>query len=202
MAISGDSGQYEYLTEAVELSKDVEGILVEIGLRRGEGTKTIIDAVVVHRPGSIVLSVDPFGSIPYIGREHVGPIRLDYDNSMYRQVMADMSAYVIDKNIEWQLLKMTDHRFFDNYEHGFELYELQPYVVNKYAMVHLDGPHHFGAVAGEISWFNDRMDKGATIVIDDITIDFIDIKPIQRIFKQLNWTEIKLGLKKGIWQKL
>ncbi len=201
MAIEYDSGEYELLTEAVELSKNVEGMLVEVGLRLGYGTKTIIDAACEHRPGSVVLSIDPFGSIPYIGREHVGPIRLDYTNGMYKQALADMSAYVLDKNAEWLLFKMTDERFFDTHSDGVELYDLETFLLNKYSMIHLDGPHHYKAVAHEIMWFNERTDSGATIVIDDITIDFIDIKPIQKLFKELGWKEVKLGVKKGIWQK-
>lgn len=199
--ISGDSGEYEFLTEAVALSKDVEGILCEVGLRLGEGTKTIIDAVLEHRPGSTVVSIDPFGSILYTGREHIGPIRLDYTNGMYKQVMADMSAYVLDKNVEWLLFKMTDELFFEKYADGIELYDIDPYTVNKYAMAHLDGPHHYNAIAHEVTWFNERMDRGATIVIDDVTIDFVDIRPIQNLFIELGWEQIKLSIKKGIWQK-
>lgn len=198
--ILGDSDEYWFLTEAVELSKDVEGMCCEIGLRRGMGTKTIIDAAIEYRPGSTVLSIDPFGSIPYEHRE--GQIcRLDYTNDMYKEVLADMSAYVIGKNVNWLMFKETDRRFFLNSPDGVELYDLEPELCNKYAMVHLDGPHGYDAVAKEILWFNDRMDKGATMVIDDVSPDFIDIKPIQGLFAVLGWDELKMGNKKGLWQK-
>lgn len=199
--IEGDSGEYEFLTEAVELSKDVEGMCIEIGLRLGLGTKTIIDACVTHRPRTTVISIDPFGSILYQGREHMPPCRLDYTNDMYKQVMSDMSGYVLDKNVNWLMFKMTDIRFFSIANYGVELYDLEPKIVEMYAMAHLDGPHSGWALIEQCAWFSSRMKIGSTIVIDDISEDFCDIKPIQRWFKSHNWEEIKLGLKKGIWQK-
>ena len=196
--LEGDSGEYEFLTDAVRLSQSVEGMLCEVGLRLGYGTKTIIDAAM---PGRTVISIDPFGSILYTGREHVGPIRLDYTNDMYKRVMADMSAYVLDKPVEWLLFKMTDHEFFDKFKDGVELYELEPVICNKYAMIHLDGPHYYEAIRDEFLFFNDRTDSGATIVVDDVTLDFIDIEPVKKLFSEFGWELIKMGSKKGLWQK-
>lgn len=197
----GDSGEYWFLTEAVELSKDVYGMCVEIGTRRGLGTKTIIDSVVEHRPYTTVISIDPYGSILYTGREHMGPCRLDYTNDMGKECMVALSEYVIDKPVYWKPFLMTDTFFFKSFPDGIELYELETVLCNKYAMVHLDGVHTISAVTEEIVWFNNRMDKGATLVIDDVTPDFIDIKPIQQLFAELGWEQVKMGLKKGIWKK-
>lgn len=198
MSIEGDSDEYWFLTEAVEMSKDVDGILCEIGLRLGMGTKTIIDAALL---GQTVISIDPFGSIPYVGREHIGPVRLDYTNGMYKQVMADMSAYVLDKPVEWLFFKMTDSEYFDKFTEGVELYELENVRCNKYAMVHLDGPHEYKAIYNEFVFFNERMDSGATVVIDDVTPDFIDILPVNQLFESNGWKLVKQGLKKNIYQK-
>lgn len=199
--IEGDSGQYEYLTDAVELSKDVEGMCIEIGLRRGLGTKTIIDAVRQFCPNKTVIAVDPYGSIPYIGREHMGECRLDYDNQMKADCMADIWAYVRDNPVNFCPFLMTDNVFFGTFEFGFEIYNIDIIKCNKYSMAHLDAVHTVAAVSSEIKWFNERMDSGATIVVDDVTIDFIDIKPIQELFNKLGWEEIKMGLKKGLWKK-
>lgn len=198
MALGFDSGEYEYITEAVQMATSVEGMLCEVGLRLGWGTKTIIDAAM---PGRTVISIDPFGSILYTGREHVGPIRLDYDNNMYKQVLADMSDYVLDKPIEWIPFKMTDEQFFEKFSDGVELYDLESTTCNKYAMVHLDGPHHYAAIFEELAFFDKRMDKGATIVLDDVTPDFIDIAPVNRLFETKGWELVKSGLKKNIYVK-
>lgn len=196
--ILGDSAEYEFLTEAVEMSKDVEGVLCEVGLRLGMGTKTIIDAAM---PGRTVISIDPFGNIPYTGREHVGDVRLDYTNDMYKQVLADMSAYVLDKPIEWILFKMTDEQFFDKFSGGIPLYDTEAYWCNKYAMVHLDGPHTVDALCREGLFFSVRMDKGATLAVDDVTIDFVDISPVNSYYKTIGLELVKEGLKKNIYVK-
>lgn len=199
--ISGDSGEYEYLTEAVSLSRDVEGLLCEVGLRLGEGTKTIIDACLEYRPGSTVISIDPFGSILYKPREHMEPCRLDYTNDMYKQVLSDMSAYVLGKDVNWLMFKMTDDRFFHTQDMGVELYDLEPVLVNKYAMCHLDGPHSIPDIVNELSFFNARMDKGAVICVDDCSEDFINVENLKNLFEFNGWELLKIGFKKGLWIK-
>lgn len=199
--ILGDSGEYEFLTECIDISKYVDGMCVEIGLRRGMGTKTIIDAVRQFCPHKTVISVDPYGSIPYVGREHIGEIRLDYDNKMRNEAMVDMWQYSSDADVNWLPFIMTDTQFFKSFADGVEINELETSVCNKYSMAHLDGPHNYEHVSKEILWFNDRMDSGATITIDDITIDFIDIKPINELLISLGWSIVKQGAKKGIYIK-
>lgn len=200
--ISGDSGEYEFLTEAVQMSASIEGMILELGVRAGMGTQYLIDACAAHRPGSVVIGLDPYGSILYRPREHMGECRLDYDNTMGKQCMADISAYVIDKPVHWIPFKMTDIEFFRLFENGIELYELEATRCNKYATVHLDGPHSFEHVANEGKWFSDRMDSGATLVLDDVTPDFIQIEPVNEYFASIGLKVYKEGIKKNIYQKL
>lgn len=199
--LEGDSGEYEFLTEAVSLSKDVEGMCIEIGLRRGMGTKTIMDAVREYCPGKVVIAVDPYGSIPYVGREHMGACRLDYTNEMKSECMVDLWTYVRDNPVNFYPCLMTDDVFFEAFALGFEVYDIDPVKCNKYAMAHLDGPHYIAALKKEINWFNERMLPGAVIVIDDVTIDFVDIKPINELFTVLGWSLVKEGFKKNIYVK-
>lgn len=201
MAISGDSGEYEFLHEAVELSKDVEGMLCEVGLRAGMGTKTIIDAACQFRPGSTIVSIDPYGSLIYEARQDQF-CRLDYTDDMMKQCMTDLWAYTIGKDVKWLPFKMTDEYFFQTFWAGIETYDLEIEQKTKYSFVHLDGPHGELALNKEIRWFNKWMDEGAIMAIDDITIDFIDIKPIDELFDLLGWIPLKKGLKKGLWQKI
>lgn len=199
--IAGDSGEYEFLTQAVQLSAFVEGMCCEIGLRRGMGTKYIIDAVREYCPDKTVVSVDPFGSIPYVGREHVGETRLDYDNNMKVDCMQAMWAYVADNPVDWRPEILTDYAFFEKYANGVPRYDIEAFVQTKYAMVHLDGPHNYEHVSAEILWFNERMDARATIVIDDCTPDFIDIVPVNELLFSLGWELYKEGVKKNIYRK-
>lgn len=200
--ISGDSGEYEFLKDAVELSSSVEGMCVEIGLRRGMGTKTIIDAVRQYCPHKTVIAIDPYGSIPYVGREDIGEIRLDYDNSMKTDSMVAMWTYVAENPVNFRYECLTDEAFFEKYSAGVPKYDIEISIETSYSMAHLDGPHNYEHVSKEIIWFNHRMLSGAVIVIDDVTPDFIDIAPIETLLASLGWQLVRMGLKKGIWIKL
>ena len=199
--IFGDSGEYEFIKEAVELSKDVPGMCVEIGVRRGLGTKTIIDAVREYCPGKTVIAVDPYGSILYQPREHVEPCRLDYDNPMKNQTMAAMWSYIAEHPVNFRFECLTDELFFEKYANGVPKYDIDASIEEWYSMVHLDGPHNYEAVSNEIIWFNRRMKSGAVIVIDDITPDFIKIEPINELLVSLGWEILKQGFKKGLYVK-
>lgn len=199
--ITGDSGEYEFLTEAVAVSAGIAGMCIEIGVRRGFGTKTIIDAVAAHCPQKVVLGVDPYGSIPYVGREHIGPIRLDYDNPMRNVAMQSLFDYSHSVGINWIPFIMTDTQFFKTQFDGVEINDIETSICNKYSMAHLDGPHNYEHVSQEILWFNDRMDVGATIVIDDCTPDFIDIEPVNKLLYSLGWEMYRQGVKKNIYIK-
>ena len=48
--ITGDSSEYEFFDEAIQLLKNPIGVSVEIGVRRGMGTKCIIDAYRKYHP--------------------------------------------------------------------------------------------------------------------------------------------------------
>lgn len=202
MNILGDSGEYEFLTEAVELSKDVEGACLEIGLRMGLGTKTIIDAVRAFCPNKIVVSVDPFGNIPYTGREPDGETHYDYTDDMRNECLANMWDYVRNNPVDYKFINLSDNHFFEIFSNGIPVYGYNGWTVEKlYSTVHLDGPHTVDAVTNEIAWFNERMKSGATIIIDDVTPDFMDIEPINRLFDSLNWVLHKQGMKKNIYVK-
>ena len=200
--IEGDSGEYEVIDEAVALSAHLYGMCIEIGVRRGKGTATIIDAVRKYCPDKYVVCVDPFGSIPYVGREHIGEIRLDYDNNMKVDCMIDLWNYVRENPVNFRPECLTDYEFFEKYKDGVPKYDIEHATENSYSMAHLDGPHNYEHVSKEILWFNERMLKGSTIVLDDITEDFIDIKPINELFISLGWAILKQGIKKGLYQKL
>lgn len=204
--INGDSGEYELLAQGVELSKEVEGMLCEVGLREGLGTKFIIDAAIIHRPGSVVVSVDPYGSILYKPRHHMEPCRLDYTNDMHKQCIADLSAYVVGKNIEWLFSKLTDQKFFEIYADGVPLYDLEEQVVNKYSFCHLDGPHSVEDLCREIDWFAERMDAGAILAIDDITLDFVPLEEVEDHMgindENGRFERVVKGMKKALYKRL
>lgn len=198
--ILGDSGEYEFLTEAVELSKEVTGMCIEIGLRRGLGTKTIIDAVRQFCPDKTVIAVDPYGSILYKPRDHMPECRLDYTNQMKYECLAAIYDYIVDHPVDFHYFCMTDAHFFSRFNDGIPIYEVEIGYKARYSMVHLDGPHGVPEVCNEIDWFSKRMLPGAILVIDDITPDFIPIEKVEAHMGD-RFECVKKGMKKGIWQK-
>jgi len=198
--ISGDSGEYEFLTESVELSKYVSGMCIEIGLRRGLGTKTIIDAVRQYCPGKTVVAVDPYGSILYKPREHMEACRLDYTNQMKAETLAALWAYVAENPVDFHYFCMTDDEYFERFGDFVPIYNIDEIGCTGYSFVHLDGPHSVESVNHEVDWFSDRMLPGAILCIDDITSDFIPIELVEQHMGD-RFECIKKGFKKGLWRR-
>lgn len=201
--LTGDSDEYDFLAKAVEVSKDVEGMCIELGLRLGLGSKTIIDAVREFCPNKLVVSVDPFGNIPYTGREPDGETHYDYTDDMRNECMANMWAYIKENPVDYRFIQLSDYDFFEVYKGGIWRYGYNGGKGEyRYSMVHLDAQHTVKDVSRQIIWFNGWMNRGATLVIDDVTPDFLDFEPIEHLLKGLQWEELKRGGKKSLWRKL
>ena len=82
--IQGDSREYEFFDEAVKLLKNPIGVSVEIGVRRGMGSKCIIDAYRKYHPSIKLnhLGIDPYGNIIYRTTDKDLGGRLDYTNKI------------------------------------------------------------------------------------------------------------------------
>lgn len=201
--ISGDSGEYEFLTEAVRLSAHIEGPTVEIGVRMGMGSKTIMDAIVEFCPGKTHVGIDPYGSLLYEAKENVEPCRLDYTNDMYKQCMADLFGYIIGKPVEFVHFKMTDIEYFGRFYDHVPDYNIDEGDNIEYSTVHFDGPHTAKSVLNEVKFFHERTPSGATFVFDDIGVeDFFYTHSIVHDWLLSNgWACIKTGIKKALYQK-
>lgn len=162
-----DSSEYDILTEASKLSCTVDGMSCEIGLRRGGGSRMIIDSAIQTGKNRTHVMVDPYGNIEYKSTENT-PTRCDYTNDMKHDCMMELHAYYRGKMTNLIVFIMEDSEFFNRfadgvpvYTDGFKNFETQ------YAMVHLDGPHDSDEVLKEANWFSQRMLDGAFLVCDD-----------------------------------
>lgn len=202
--LEGDSGEYEFLTEAVEMSKDVEGPTVEIGVRSGLGSATIMDAIVEYCPGKTHIGIDPYGSILYAMKETTEPCRLDYTNDMYKQCMVDLFNHIIGKPVEFIPLKLSDEQYFFRFNDFVPTYNLEQIRDYYYSFVHFDGPHTADSVLSEVYFFNDRTESGATFVFDDVNdIDFFYThSKVHAWLLDNGWNHIKTGVKKALYQKI
>jgi hypothetical protein len=203
MALEGDSGEYEFLTEAVRLSAHIDAPTVEIGVRMGMGSKTMMDAIVEYCPGKTHIGIDPYGSILYEMKENVEPCRLDYTNDMYKQCMVDLFTHIIGKPVEFVHFKMTDIDYFGRFKNYVSLYDIEYWSMVKYSCVHFDGPHTHLSVMNEVRFFNDRTESGATFVFDDIGIDdfFYTHSRVHDWLLNHGWECLKTGVKKALYQK-
>lgn len=166
--LPGDSGDYHLLTKGVELSKHTPGLTCEIGLRRGGGTKHIIDALAIHAPHKVHIAIDPYGHIPYEHKEGQ-PVRLDYTNDMRDECLANLYQYTRLKKIPFLFFNLEDTEFFNRFADGVPVYDLEKTIWNEYSFVHFDGPHAFLPLVDEIHFFHNKARPGACWVFDDVT---------------------------------
>jgi hypothetical protein len=162
-----DSREYAILSNAVARVKDVDGLTCEIGVREGGGTKLIMGTLRNTGQTKTHIAIDPFGNIEY---EHweTRKERLDYTNTMKNRMLANLYALCRSTGMEVLFFPLQDTEFFKRYSDGIPIYDVYKRIVNKYAMVFLDGPHTTELVRAEFDFFKSRIPLNGVIVFDDI----------------------------------
>jgi len=200
--LEGDSIDYEVITKAIQtIPNTLEGLTCEIGIRRGGGTKYIIDALAKSSlPYKVHIGIDPYGRLEYKWLEGV-TCRMDYTNTMRDESISNIYQYANKKEVNFIFINLTDIEFFKRYSDGVPFYEEEEYLLNEYVFTHFDGPHQLNALIPEFLWFNNRMRSGATIVFDDVT--FYDFEAMHPIVIKHGWKMLKITTqKKAAYQKL
>ena len=196
--LPGDSEDYHLLTKVIELSQYVEGATVEIGLRRGGGTKHIIDALAIYSHLKTHIAIDPYGNIEYEHKE--GEIvRLDYTNQMKYDCLKNLYAYAAEKFIDFQFFNLEDTEFFKRYADGIPTYNQVKTIQDKYSFVHFDGPHAIDPLIKEISFFIERTSEGACWCFDDIT-GYYNHDEIERRLFSVDFELIEKTNRKALYQ--
>lgn len=171
MNLPGDSWDYDLIYKGIELSKDTEGLCVEIGVRLGGGSKEIVDGIAAFCPNKIAIAIDPYGSILYQHKENHF-VRLDYTEDMKAECMMNLYKYVKAKKVHFVFFNLEDTEFFNRFSDGIPIYSIDKTIINKYSFVFFDGPHAVDAIKAEIDFFLPRIEKGACFCFDDVsTID-------------------------------
>jgi hypothetical protein len=193
--IQGDSKEYEFFDEAIKLLKNPIGVSVEIGVRRGMGTKCIIDAYRKYHPGIKLnhLGIDPYGDIIYRTADSDLGGRLDYTNKMKQDALLD----IIKEYPEFNFINLEDSEFFKRFADGYPVYDYEKKLLTQYEMVHFDGPHDTDSVMKEVNFFLDRKPKQCVYVFDDI--DTHDIDKIGKHLISHNFKEFKKGERKAVY---
>jgi hypothetical protein len=193
--ILGDSLEYEFFDEAIQLLKNPIGVSVEIGVRRGMGTKCIIDAYRKYHPSIQLkhLGIDPYGNILYRTSDNDKGGRLDYTNKMKQ----DALLAIIKEYSEFNFVNLEDSEFFKRYADGYPVYDFEKKLLTKYETVHFDGPHDTESVMKEVDFFLDRRPEQCVYIFDDI-----DTHDIDKIGEHLIWNgfkEFKKGKRKAVF---
>ena len=193
--ILGDSSEYEFFDEAIQLLKNPIGVSVEIGVRRGMGTKCIIDAYRKYHPNISLthLGIDPYGNILYRTSDSDKGGRLDYTNKMKQ----DALLAIIKDYPEFNLINLEDSEFFKRYADGYPIYNYEKKLLTQYETVHFDGPHDTESVMKEVNFFLDRRPKQCIYIFDDI-----DTHDIDKIGEHLIWNgfkQFKKGNRKAVY---
>jgi len=166
--IEGDSRDYNLLTKAAERVAQLETkqplLTAEIGIRRGLGTKIILEYTRPKDSGlHFHIGIDPYGDLNYPHYDDSEASVADYDSKMKAEHIKDFA----DKD-NYQFLNMTDMKFFEKYFTGVVFYNKgAEYHLNTYHLVHFDGPHMTAAVVAETVFFAQRSVVGSVFVFDD-----------------------------------
>ena len=166
--IEGDSKEYNLLTKAAERVAQLETkqplLTAEIGIRRGLGTKIILEYTRPKHSGlHFHIGIDPYGDLNYPHYDNSEASVADYDSKMKAEHIKDFA----DKD-NYQFLNMTDMKFFEKYFTGVLFYNKgAEYHLNTYHLVHFDGPHMTAAVVAETVFFAQRSVVGSVFVFDD-----------------------------------
>jgi hypothetical protein len=196
--LPGDSADYYLLTKGIELSKNTEGLSCEIGLRRGGGSKVIIEAISEYSPHKVHIAIDPYGHIEYEDKQdHI--VRLDYTNQMMCECMANIYPFAISKQVHFIFFNLEDTEFFNRYSDGVPVYSIYKYLISNYSFVHFDGPHAHDPLIKEIDFFKQRSLPGTCWVFDDVT-EYYNHDAIEQYVFSLGFKLIEKTAKKALYQ--
>lgn len=168
-SLPSDSADYEVLIEAVRKVVNVSGMTCEIGLRRGGGSRYILDTLLETKQSKLHIAIDPYGNIPYAPNDN-DMVLFDYTNEMRNECLLNMYLYCMQKKASFLFFNLEDTEFFARFSDGVPVYEGQKRIETQYSLVHFDGPHAVAALKVEIDFFHPRSPKGAVFVFDDVEL--------------------------------
>lgn len=211
--LSGDSAEYKLLAKwANQLPVLDFTVSVEIGVRQGYGTWTIMENI----PGpKFHIGIDPYGDIKYkhvdkkegtepYWKDGKGQIMVDFDGSFkvptYPNTMKQDFLGSFKGHQNFILYQLEDTEYFNAFGNGVPIYyEGKKRIVNTYDFVFFDGPHTTEAVMNEALFFANRSRIGTRFVFDDhdtYRMDLIALALTFHGFKTIESGETKICLER------
>jgi hypothetical protein len=157
--IQGDSTEYEILKEACKTLDTDDLFTAEIGVRQGQGSKIILDELIFKKHWHI--GIDPYGNLDYQHYDNSDSYTADYTNKMKQQLIKDLDYP------NFTLYQLGDDEFMKRFHDGVPIYRDKKEIINKYDLVHFDGPHKTIDIMKEVIFFGERSHAGTVFVFDD-----------------------------------
>ena len=199
-SFEGDSDEYEIFDSSVKRLMRPIGSSFEIGVRRGMGSKLIIDAYRKYHPNlhnHVHIGLDPYGELPYnFSEDRKFNTDHDYTNLMKREMIINFSK----KNQEFIFVNLDTFEFFKRFKDGYPIYSKVKKIIDKFEIVHFDGLHDIENVSLEIDYFLDHLSDQTIFILDDI--DTFDFKNIKNKLHKNNFKLIEMGKRKASFEYL
>ena len=168
--IEGDTLQkgYDMMKKYAKTLKGVDGMSCEIGVRRGMGSKSMMEGFVENNDIRTHVCIDPYGDIIMLNDKfYGGQIRCGFDNKLKMEMITALHEWAFDKSMNLIFLPLEDVEFFKRFSDGVPVYNKEKNIVNKYCYVHVDGPHTYEAAKNAFDFFCTRMDTNSIIAFDN-----------------------------------
>lgn len=189
---------YEVMRKYAMTLKDVSGLSCEIGLRRGGGTKTIIDAFLENNDKRVHICMDPYGNIIY--NDIVGPHRSDYTDDMKNETLAELYRYAFDNRVNILFFNIEDSEFYRRFCDGVPVYNEEKQYINSYCFVHVDGQHDVDSVKLAADFFVPRISVGGIIIFDNT--DHYNHNPIHDYMLRNKFLFLEDVLNKKVYKRV
>lgn len=193
-----DSENYEVITHGVYQTRGIPGLTCEIGLRRGGGTKCIVDALFESEQRKTHIAIDPYGNIDYEDSD-TRTVKHDYTNEMRDSCLINLYAYAHSLKQNVLFFCLDDVEFFTRYADGVPVYDERKRIEKLYSFVHFDGPHSVKALLAELAFFESRTPAGAVFVFDDVAN--YEHKAIDDRLIHLEWNRLQTSPRKWSYVK-
>lgn len=200
LSIDGDTTQeaYDLIKKYAKTIKGVEGLTCEIGVRRGLGSKFIVDGCLENDDKRTHICIDPYGNIIMNSGNTVR--RHDHTNQRKCECISALQSFAFKNNTNIIFFELEDEEFFKRFSDGIPVYEEEKKIINKYAFVHVDGPHSYDPVSKACEFFVSKMDKNAILVFDNT--DEYDHKKIEETYLSSFQFLEEFGSHKKFYRKL
>lgn len=185
---------YDLIKNYAKTIKGVEGITCEIGLRRAMASVSIMQGLIENNDSRAHVCVDPYGDIIILNdRLYGGSIRTgDYTNKMKAETLVSLYDWGHENNQNIIFFQLEDTEFFSRFNDGVPIYNHEKQIVNKYAFVHVDGPHTLAAAEDASKFFLNKMDKNSIIAYDNC--DHYDHEYIEKTYLFPDYTMVENSL--------